>query len=80
MSKLNVIYLEGVEKWFFVASRTMRKFEQIGKCQRNSDDTPNNKKHFYLTPYICNEQMFDGQQFALNKTFLSKRLMRFVAY
>ena len=38
------------------------------------------KKHIYLTPYVCNEQIFDGLQFKFNKIFLNKKLLRFVAY
>ena len=38
------------------------------------------KKHMYLTPYVWNERIFDGLQFALNKIFLNKTLIRFVVY
>ena len=32
------------------------------------------KKHIYLTPYVCNERIFDGMQFVLKQTFLEKTM------
>ena len=32
------------------------------------------KKHIYLTPYVCNERIFDGLQFVLNNFFLKKTM------
>ena len=38
------------------------------------------KKHIYLTPYVCDERIFDGLQFPLNKILSSKVLITFEAH
>ena len=38
------------------------------------------KTWIYLTPYVCNQQIFDSLQHTLNKTFLKDILMKFVAH
>ena len=37
-------------------------------------------KHIYLIPYVCNERIFGGLQFPINKIFWSKILITFVAH
>ena len=44
------------------------------------DSTLSNKKNIYLTPHVCNDRISNGLQLALNKIFLNKRVIGFVAY
>ena len=36
-----------------------------------------NKKHIYLSPYVCNERIFDGLQLGLNKKKIEQKINEF---